>query len=131
MIFFVPHWIFGLIRFLVVAGSLLTDYHQKKQVTELSVTCFSIQRRGRDSNPRSLAAQRFSRPPQSTTLPPLQRTKVHHFSETTKYFLKYFYIFFLINRIIFCISGYYTTQYFKPNIQCCTTKTIFTLFSSF
>ncbi len=29
------------------------------------------QRRGRDSNPRRLAPQRFSRPPQSTTLPPL------------------------------------------------------------
>ena len=38
--------------------------------------CIVIERRGRDSNPRSLAAQRFSRPPQSTTLPPLQRTKV-------------------------------------------------------
>ena len=32
-------------------------------------------RRGRDSNPRSLAAQRFSRPPQSTTLPPLRAQK--------------------------------------------------------
>ena len=31
-----------------------------------------IQRRDRDSNPGCLAAQRFSRPPQSTTLPPLQ-----------------------------------------------------------
>ena len=29
-------------------------------------------RRGRDSNPRILSDQRFSRPPQSTTLPPLQ-----------------------------------------------------------
>ena len=29
-------------------------------------------RRGRDSNPRNLSAQRFSRPPQSTTLPPLR-----------------------------------------------------------
>ena len=38
--------------------------------------CIVIKRRGRDSNPRSLAAQRFSRPPQSTTLPPLQGTKV-------------------------------------------------------
>ena len=28
-------------------------------------------RRGRDSNPRILSDQRFSRPPQSTTLPPL------------------------------------------------------------
>ena len=30
-------------------------------------------RRERDSNPRSLSAQRFSRPPQSTTLPSLLR----------------------------------------------------------
>ena len=34
-------------------GSLLTDNPKTKQVTELSVTCFSIQRRGRDSNPRN------------------------------------------------------------------------------
>ena len=32
----------------------------------------SFLRRGRDSNPRILSDQRFSRPPQSTTLPPLQ-----------------------------------------------------------
>ena len=31
----------------------------------------SFLRRGRDSNPRILSDQRFSRPPQSTTLPPL------------------------------------------------------------
>ena len=31
-----------------------------------------VQRRDRDSNPGYLAVQRFSRPPQSTTLPPLQ-----------------------------------------------------------
>ena len=30
-------------------------------------------RRGRDSNPRYLSVRRFSRPVQSTTLPPLQR----------------------------------------------------------
>ena len=29
-------------------------------------------RRGRDSNPRTVARQRFSRPPPSTTRPPLQ-----------------------------------------------------------
>ena len=34
-------------------------------------------RRGRDSNPRDLAARRFSRPLHSTTLPPLQCT-YHH-----------------------------------------------------
>ena len=32
-----------------------------------------ILRRGRDSNPRYLSVRRFSRPVQSTTLPPLQR----------------------------------------------------------
>ena len=31
-----------------------------------------LKRRDRDSNPGYLAVQRFSRPPQSTTLPPLQ-----------------------------------------------------------
>ena len=31
-------------------------------------------RRERDSNPRYLAVQRFSRPPQSTTLPSLQNS---------------------------------------------------------
>ena len=31
-----------------------------------------VQRRERDSNPRKLSLQRFSRPPQSTTLPSLQ-----------------------------------------------------------
>ena len=33
--------------------------------------CFAYWRRERDSNPRKLALQRFSRPPQSTTLPSL------------------------------------------------------------
>ena len=36
--------------------------------------CNSFQRRDRDSNPGYLAVQRFSRPPQSTTLPPLQNS---------------------------------------------------------
>ena len=34
--------------------------------------CIFQKRRDRDSNPGYLAVQRFSRPPQSTTLPPLQ-----------------------------------------------------------
>ena len=33
-------------------------------------------RRERDSNPRYISAQRFSRPPHSTTLPPLQRWSI-------------------------------------------------------
>ena len=39
-------------------------------------------RRERDSNPRSLSAQRFSRPPQSTTLPSLQRIQNTRFSKS-------------------------------------------------
>ena len=60
---------------------LYTRTRQKEktpQVIELvGFVCFlspfvlGSQRRERDSNPRSLAAQRFSRPPQSTTLPSL------------------------------------------------------------
>ena len=52
-----------------------------------------IQRRERDSNPRKLSLQRFSRPPQSTTLPSLQwssiwfpSAKVIRFFEPCKYF---------------------------------------------
>ena len=56
-----------------------THIHKNKTDDSRHPFCIVILRRGRDSNPRSLAAQRFSRPPQSTTLPPLQRTKVLHF----------------------------------------------------
>ena len=35
---------------------------------------YILLRRDRDSNPGYLAVQRFSRPPQSTTLPPLQNS---------------------------------------------------------
>ena len=38
--------------------------------------CFGIWRRGRDSNPGKVALQRFSRPPQSTALPPLQQAQI-------------------------------------------------------
>ena len=60
-------------------------------------------RRDRDSNPGYLAVQRFSRPPQSTTLPPLQtpfgrlpfrkRCKGTVFFETCKLFPPFFYFF--------------------------------------
>ena len=40
-------------------------------VYTLSPFVLGSQRRGRDSNPRKLTLQRFSRPPRSTTLPPL------------------------------------------------------------
>ena len=43
--------------------------HKKKSV---NINVYTLWRRERDSNPRYLAVQRFSRPPQSTTLPSLQ-----------------------------------------------------------
>ena len=43
----------------------------KKEKKEPLLVPSSFLRRERDSNPRSLSAQRFSRPPQSTTLPSL------------------------------------------------------------
>ena len=43
----------------------------KKESTFRTPFCFW--RRERDSNPRNLSVQRFSRPPQSTTLPSLQK----------------------------------------------------------
>jgi hypothetical protein len=49
---------------------------------------FFIWRRGRDSNPRTVAGQWFSRPPHSTTLPPLRllelvsRFSQEHFIQT-------------------------------------------------
>ena len=49
-------------------------FHSISQVLRL--------RRERDSNPRSLSAQRFSRPPQSTTLPSLQRIQNTRFSKS-------------------------------------------------
>ena len=62
-------------------------------------------RRDRDSNPGYLAVQRFSRPPQSTTLPPLQnsfqecfiflkRCKGTHYFYICKYFATFFAFFF-------------------------------------
>ncbi len=42
-------------------------------ISELSfLSSPGVWRRGRDSNPRKLSLQRFSRPPHSTTLPPLR-----------------------------------------------------------
>ena len=46
-------------------------YHGKNNIFHLSYYTILL-RRGRDSNPRYLAVQRFSRPPHSTTLPPLR-----------------------------------------------------------
>ena len=66
-----------------ILGKILETevYGNKKnlQIADLQVFVFllsffvqQVLRRGRDSNPRYLAVQRFSRPPRSTTLPPLQ-----------------------------------------------------------
>ena len=46
---------------------------KKTYKVEIQHLVGSLLRRERDSNPRSLSAQRFSRPPQSTTLPSLLR----------------------------------------------------------
>ena len=47
--------------------------NEKRQILNLSFCHQSpVLRRERDSNPRNLAVQRFSRPPQSTTLPSLR-----------------------------------------------------------
>ena len=56
-----------------VSASELALHTMQKKISNFSVAdfCFLLLRRGRDSNPRNLAVQRFSRPPQSTTLPPL------------------------------------------------------------
>ena len=43
---------------------------QQKKQNIRSALCEKVLRKGRDSNPRTLAGQRFSRPSQSTTLPP-------------------------------------------------------------
>ena len=47
-------------------------FQTKKECKSFRFTLY--QRRERDSNPRYLAVQRFSRPPQSTTLPSLQNS---------------------------------------------------------
>ena len=49
----------------------------KKESTFRTPFCFW--RRERDSNPRNLSVQRFSRPPQSTTLPSLLRNRLQKY----------------------------------------------------
>ena len=92
--------------------SKLPSGHKTKQ-ENFQFSCFL--RRGRDSNPRYLSVRRFSRPVQSTTLPPLQkcifrcRNVVSLFNECKgiAYFgivqencEKYFFVFFL--SYVFC-----------------------------
>ncbi len=48
------------------------DLASKKVVNRVNFDEFENWRRERDSNPRNLSAQRFSRPPHSTTLPSLR-----------------------------------------------------------
>ena len=57
----------GIVMF--ATGILCKDYKKNKSNEDL-FHVFSL-RRERDSNPRNLSVQRFSRPPQSTTLPSL------------------------------------------------------------
>ena len=68
---------------MVNADNSLRDYERiqenklkaaENQYKNKETRCFSgfLKRRDRDSNPGYLSVQRFSRPPQSTTLPPLQ-----------------------------------------------------------
>ena len=54
----------------VKKGGLLKST-KKKSPVNLAIYR-TLLRRERDSNPRNLSVQRFSRPPQSTTLPSLQ-----------------------------------------------------------
>ena len=79
---------------------------QQKQKQKKSPTfqLKTFQRKGRDSNPRYLSVRRFSRPVQSTTLPPFQYFKYHSqgvsldfdvakvelFSDTSKHFQNFF-----------------------------------------
>ena len=61
-------------------------------------------RRDRDSNPRNLSVQRFSRPPQSTTLPSLlvskTGAKVDGLFELCKFFISFLFIFFVFHSSI-------------------------------
>ena len=52
-------------------GAFLVHFfsHKKTHKSILHILMSSIQRKERDSNPRTLAGQRFSRPPHSTALP--------------------------------------------------------------
>ena len=50
--------------------------------------CINYWRRGRDSNPRTLSGQRFSRPPRSTTPPPLLKVTCARPGRTGAYYTK-------------------------------------------
>ena len=74
--------------------------------------CNSFQRRDRDSNPGYLAVQRFSRPPQSTTLPPLQNSS---FKKCFSLKAMQNYYSFLISQI-FRHKNIISTIFYKRNL---------------
>ena len=65
---------------------------KSKRTTSRWLSLFALQkwRRGRDSNPRTLAGQRFSRPPLSTTQPPLQNSSHLIKHKCYEYYIKIF-----------------------------------------
>ena len=67
-------WIVQTVRGYEKQNTQLYIVMYKAGCSYLNLLIFSILRRDRDSNPGYLAVQRFSRPPQSTTLPPLQNS---------------------------------------------------------
>ena len=74
---------------------------KSKRTTSRWLSLFALQkwRRGRDSNPRTLAGQRFSRPPLSTTQPPLQCLSIFDLKQICVY-----YIIFLASRVYVIIK---------------------------
>ena len=83
--------------------SVVHRINRKKSRKTLILRDLSLfQRRDRDSNPGYLAVQRFSRPPQSTTLPPLQNSswELPCFSKAVQRYAKNF-VFQIFGRKIY------------------------------
>lgn len=71
----------------IMLFSLMTQTHKTPQIFNLqgfAVLFVVLWRKERDSNPRNLAVQRFSRPPRSTTPPSFRSAKVAPFFHTAK-----------------------------------------------
>ena len=86
--------------------------HKTPQMINLqgfAVLFVVLLRKERDSNPRNLSVQRFSRPPQSTTLPSLlvskTGAKVDGLFELCKFFISFLFTFFVFHS---SISDYQT-----------------------
>ena len=84
-------------KFLLPPKAAILFVHITKKPSKIG----RLLRRERDSNPRRCDPQRFSRPPQSTTLPSLQCRCFHltcanlrRFFELCKFSGKYFYYFY-------------------------------------